>query len=422
MWRWFRWVLLSLVVLIIIGAIVLYLMLPKKEEMANIAIPTFKDPKCTREFTPQFSSQKYYDGPLFDTHFHIPSTFRSKFNRSAAVLEKTVTLNQIVCELEKEKVVGAIAFYAPNPWLMVGTIFGTQSTDEIINQWIEQGNAIAQGMPEWIHLMYDPISDNENEAQKVYKTAENVFKGFGELVYLKGQSPRSGSKVDDEISLKTFKIANDNKLIIMVHPEQKDKAGLEKALSQNPDATFVLHGWDHDDYVMDLMNKYPNFYFTLDAAEFYMERGKYESSEAEFKAGFSKNYSTNLERAVKQWKPQIERHPDRYLWGTDRFKNFHYSEEMGRNFEEFARSFIGELSPDVQEYVAYRNAQRLFSDDKSDLPTTQQDQNKKSLGDLPEKTRLCVIEKIGEDKWREISTSSRPALAEEEKIIDDCSK
>lgn len=421
MWKWFRWVLLVLVILIIVAIVIIWLMLPKKEEMKNVSIPTYQDPQCSRTFTPQYGASDYYQGPLFDTHFHIPSTFRSKFNNKSAILQQTVTLEQIVCEFQKEKVQGVLAFYAPNPWLMmIETIFNNESLAQIFNQWIDQGIEIEKGLPQWVHLLYDPLSDDPNEAQQAYDS--KVFEGFGELVYLKGQSPRPGAKVDDEISLKIEKIANDNKLVVMVHPEQKDKAGFEKALSQNPDAIFIFHSWDHDDYVMDLMNKYPNVYYTLDAAELYMEEGKYETSETGFIDGFKNNFQKNLERAVEQWKPQIERHPDRYLWGTDRFVAWHYSEEMGRNFEEFARAFISQLEPNLQQYVAYKNAERIIAKDGSALPATSQKEEQKSLGDLPEQARQCIINQIGEENWQKMVNHERPATEQERQAIEQCTR
>src|SRR3989344_8796751 len=39
------------------------------------AIPETKvqEPKCSREFSPQFNAEPYYSGPLFDAHFHMPN-------------------------------------------------------------------------------------------------------------------------------------------------------------------------------------------------------------------------------------------------------------------------------------------------------------------------------------------------------------
>src|SRR3989344_9398621 len=32
-----------------------------------------QEPKCGREFSPQFNAGPYYSGPLFDAHFHMPN-------------------------------------------------------------------------------------------------------------------------------------------------------------------------------------------------------------------------------------------------------------------------------------------------------------------------------------------------------------
>ena len=67
-----------------------------------------------------------------------------------------------------------------------------------------------------------------------------------------------------------------------------------------------------------------------------------------------------LNEAVKKWKAKIERHPDRFMWGTDRAYKWHYDEEVSVLLEEFGRAFIGRLDPDVQEKFAYKNAESLL--------------------------------------------------------------
>ncbi len=34
-----------------------------------------QEPKCSREFSPQFNAEPYYSGPLFDAHFHMPPPY-----------------------------------------------------------------------------------------------------------------------------------------------------------------------------------------------------------------------------------------------------------------------------------------------------------------------------------------------------------
>lgn len=67
-----------------------------------------------------------------------------------------------------------------------------------------------------------------------------------------------------------------------------------------------------------------------------------------------------MRQAVAHWKPLIEKYPDRFTWGTDRWFAWHFDPEVGGLIEELSRSFIGKLDPAVQENFAYKNAERML--------------------------------------------------------------
>ncbi|MEK6907454.1 MAG: hypothetical protein AABW45_02905, partial [Nanoarchaeota archaeon] len=55
----------------------------KSDSFTNETVPkevigeegSFEDTRCSRTFSPKFSTGPYYNGPLFDAHFHMPTTF-----------------------------------------------------------------------------------------------------------------------------------------------------------------------------------------------------------------------------------------------------------------------------------------------------------------------------------------------------------
>jgi len=417
-WRWLKWVLLGLGVLLALAvAFFLIFIYPWSDEKNNIAIPAFQDPKCTRTFSPQFNAEPYYQGPLFDTHFHIPPDHKNIFIRGFPRLQKDISLNQITCELEKEKVIGAIVFYAPSSMLMFTSI----PEDQAIKQWSDQGKDIKYGLPDWFHILYAPTSDFKDEAIKAYNDNPATYEGFGELVFLKSGNPRPGSKVDDTTSLEMEKFAGEHNNIVMIHPEPSDKNQLENALKQNSQTIFLLHGWNNHEDVIDLMDKYPNFYFTLDLTMLVYEAGHYiDNNSDKFIAQAKKDFETDLQNAIHQWSRAIEQHPDRFLWGTDRCLKDHYSEEFGKFYEEEARAFIGRLNPVYQEMVAYKNAQDIF---EKGLQSQMKTDNQNQRGDfdyLSENTRSCFIDKIGEDEWNKVNTHQRPLTERERQMIEQC--
>ena len=67
-------------------------------------------------------------------------------------------------------------------------------------------------------------------------------------------------------------------------------------------------------------------------------------------------YKRLLSDSVVFWKPVIENHPSRIMWGTDLFYWWHYEADVIHEIVGFGRDFIAHLDPEVQEGFAYRNA------------------------------------------------------------------
>ena len=68
-----------------------------------------------------------------------------------------------------------------------------------------------------------------------------------------------------------------------------------------------------------------------------------------------------LDRMVSTWKSAIERHPNRFLWGTDMaLPTWHWDPEVIDMIMKFSRAFIGRLDGGVREKYAYKNAERLL--------------------------------------------------------------
>ncbi|MBS3115780.1 amidohydrolase family protein, partial [Candidatus Woesearchaeota archaeon] len=112
--------------------------------------------------------------------------------------------------------------------------------------------------------------------------------------------------------------------------------------------------------IVDLMDKYPNVYFSIDSAVLYAMQGLFMGSKEQFVSRFEQEFDVNMNRAVNKWKSAVEKHPDRFMWGSDRGLPWHYDEDVSILFEEFGRAFIARLDPAVQEKFAYENAERLL--------------------------------------------------------------
>ena len=78
-------------------------------------------------------------------------------------------------------------------------------------------------------------------------------------------------------------------------------------------------------------------------------------------------YSTFLATSLSFWKPVIEAHPTRIMWGTDLAYWRHYEPDVIHAITQFGRDFISNLEPEVQESFAHRNASEML--DPSTQPT-----------------------------------------------------
>jgi len=67
-----------------------------------------------------------------------------------------------------------------------------------------------------------------------------------------------------------------------------------------------------------------------------------------------------LDGAAADYLPRFSRHPDRIMWGTDRFQPWHFDAATSGEVVELSRRLISRLPPGQQEDFAYRNALRLL--------------------------------------------------------------
>lgn len=311
-----------------------------------------KTTECARSFSPQFNAEPYYTGPLFDAHFHMPispglAEEMSKMHGGHApdlILGQNISLDKILCFFDKENVRGAVAFHTVDVVSLADTL--------------EVARTIKEKSSDSVSLFLMPVVIDTEKLDNLHRSNAGLFKGYGELSFYddlrKPLTPGSQKLLD------LYDVAEKYGLVVMMHPDMGQKSDVEKALQENPQVKFLLHGFESEDYIADLMAKYPNVYFSIDSAVLYPMSGLFMMSEELFISKFKQDFSSILNSKLNKWKGRIESHPDRFMWGTDRGVEWHYTEEISILFEEFARAFIARLDPSVQENYAYKNAEKLL--------------------------------------------------------------
>ncbi len=314
---------------------------------------------CAQDTTLNFDSPPYYEGQLIDAHMHMPSLFPAPpgTGYSPAVLGSHVTMDEIICRLDREGIRKAIGFFLVLDFLLEPSLDVPRGTEN------KYPGRIAP------FLMPAPLT-KPTLAPEVYGSvaASNpgLFKGYGELPFyfpvFRGKSP------DDAEFMQVFKVADMQNHAVMIHPTPETIESMEIAIQQNPEVIFLLHGTEVEDEIARLAEKYSNVYVSLDATLFPMLYGS-DSKEA-FKSEFSKGFDSMLKGGIAKWKVRIEANPDSFVWGTDRGESWHFDEEVGSYLVEFGRAFIARLSPEVQEKFAFRNAENLLAGKKTGAKAT----------------------------------------------------
>ena len=148
--------------------------------------------------------------------------------------------------------------------------------------------------------------------------------------------------------------------------DRRQKQAVENVIQKNPNVKFYFHGDEIEGAIMGLMDKYPNVYYSIDAVlsripSSYGDALHMSMTEEAYVSTVSQNFDAMLQADVSAWKTKIEKHPDRFTWGTDRGGfTWHYGEKVSSLFEELSRAFIARLEPAVQEKFAYKNAEKLL--------------------------------------------------------------
>ena len=329
----------------------------------------------TCDFDPQqreFDTKNYYTGPLFDAHLHMPllfappPEFQDEFSEPEAVLGTDITIDGLICQMDKENINGIFGFY--------------QIHDFIIDQAIKLAKETEDKYPGRIVTFVLPVPTivAPEKLDKILDS-NNLIKGYGELALY---SPiYADASPDDPNFLETYKILKEHDVIVMIHPKDRPKSQhlepLSRAIELNPDVKFLMHGCSltgFDCYTSDItkiLDKYPNAYYSLDTALFSPSRGApymYDDGLYSEEKLISKLRQTlvqdvgnaNFGATQKEWKKMIENNPDQVMWGMDRGYAHHFDDEVHGLLVEYSRAFIGGLDPEVQEKYAYKNAERLL--------------------------------------------------------------
>ena len=313
--------------------------------------------KCNRTSKQrEFTKSPYYDGPLIDDHVHMPvaskivSTVAMQSGFEDMPYEGDIPIDSITCIFDSEGITKAFEFYLmPNAALSLSVRSAKNAKER------HKEKIVPFFMPPPITSLHPSAAD----VADTIRSNKGLFKGIGELAIYHYPS---SVQPNDPYFLELYKIANEQNLIVMIHPSHDQQQAVEEIIKTYPNIKFLFHG---EEWVVDILGKYSNIYFSIDATENHLygfdpRHINKKPTKEEWLDYFRKNFDIVLDNAVTKWKTTIEKYPDRFLWGTDRWYSWHFDAEVGGLIGEFSRSFIGQLDPAVQEKFAYKNAEKII--------------------------------------------------------------
>ncbi len=326
----------------------------------------------------------YYTGPLIDTHFHLPhipdsapgseegdpregglsggantdsspDEKRRPFADQLPLLGKNINVDEIACALITDGSVKAFAFFPVFPsidWQLL----------EVARRTMERYSHL------YVPFIMTPGPDDVPPTvdgatlSKMLDSNPGLFDGYGEigLYDIPGRTSKDFPP-DAPIFQGIYPVTTKHNLLVYLHPGEGQVENLARAVSENSQINFVVHGPEIRRDITSLMDLYPNIYFTVNGffSDTYILRP--EETIESFMA-FTQDYTSHLEADLGAWKDRIEAYPDRFMWGTDRGGPavWTYDLDVGLRLADYGRAFIGQLDPSVQEQFAHRNAERLI--------------------------------------------------------------
>lgn len=312
-----------------------------------------------------------YEGPLIDTHYHIPH-FDSPppwaRDNGRPYMGDNITVGDIACTIRQEGTRAVFAFFP---------VFPEEHTREFLEL---AAGAMEQHGDVLVPFIMPPERDNDpggwptvaaDVLRDMLTVHPGLFRGYGEIGLYARRGGAAALPPDSPRLRDIYPVLREHKLGAYFHLGEGQQAAFERVLADNPDINFIWHGDQLIPYeggrqnlrhIEEIVSRHPNVFYTVD--ELYGDEWliKPEVTQEEFLVHLD-NYEALLQEDLTTWQGIIERHPDQFMWGTDRSPQVRWSHapDVGQALTGYARAFIARLDPAVQEKFAYKNAERLLA-------------------------------------------------------------
>ena len=324
------------------------------------------------------TAENQYKGPLFDTHVHLVGP--KDHDHTEAKYERLhinpKTAEEFFATLDKENVIGLIGFLKVIHEYFDGDDSYTRRYQEQTLSAVSRcDNKLIPFLHPYSHIGIPPNEHGPklpNLIEQNHSGNPIPFRGIGEI-HTGGilTDSYADMRLVDPAMLELVDYAATNDLILMIHPELGDIEDVRRALMHNPETIFLLHGLVNTferapiaEQLETLFREHQNVYFSVDAtllAGYSLLDDRIRTKEQFLANLHSKRmYYRLLASSLVFWKPIIEAHPTRMMWGSDLAYWWHYEPDVIHEISQFGRDFTAGLNPEVREGFAYRNAVEML--------------------------------------------------------------
>lgn len=317
----------------------------------------------------------YYQGPFIDTHFHLPQLpddsvsgpaddgyvqsrgeesdkYDTIAEEQRPLMGTNVTVGKAACTLQNEGTIKAFTFFPTFPEITTPAIdVAYRAVEKYPSLFVPFLQASANGST----TLPGP------SLEVMLGVRPDLFFGFGEV----GSSPTETDNPapDSEIYTGDWEVVKNHGIPVWYHPGGEHIESLERAIQSYPETTFIVHGDAIRPYIDGILDRNSNVYFTYnDIFDDLIPTFRFGEKDV-FISDMRNDWDRLLDAAYEMYGSLIANHPDRYMWGTDRGDIvWQYDEDIGQLLTEYARAFIGKFDPEIQDLIAYKNAERLIGD------------------------------------------------------------
>ncbi len=193
---------------------------------------------------------------------------------------------------------------------------------------------------------------------------QNFLRGLGEIETQEWKAAHNDPNV-----AQLFNLAKLNNINFMFHPVASKIEQVDQIAKAYPTQKIIIHMFRDDldksrDRLIKILNDNNNIYYSIDAAHIAHHNGMdilydYDQSSG-FISKFDQNYKSMLNDAVADYRPLVEGAPDKVMWGTEAGPEYSFEPEVYDRIVKISRELIGQMKPEHQEGLGYKNALRAF--------------------------------------------------------------